>query len=77
MTKQHNDNDKCYNPTRMEDNHKLAVAKQYYLKIQSSQNELDEFIIIAGNFQHTCFRNWSINWKKFSTEYERFEDKIN
>lgn len=50
MTKQHNDNDKCYNPTRMEDNHKLAVAKQYCLKIQSSQNELDEFIIIAGNF---------------------------
>lgn len=43
------------------DNHKLAVAKQYRLKIQSSQNELDKFIIIAGNFQHICFRNWSIN----------------
>ena len=50
-------NDKCYNPTRTEDNHKLAVAKQYCLKIQSSQNELDKFIIIAGNFKNTCFRN--------------------
>lgn len=77
MTIQHNDNDKSYNPTRTEDNHKLAVAKQYCLKIQSSQNELDKFIIVEGNFQNTCFRNWSIDWTKFNTEYGRFEDKIN